>query len=391
MSSLSKIRLRGKFAEFSKRYKVKKSIKQDRKIAERSEIGKPEHAGRSLKWRSWIDLIVFLIGLGVFLYPLVSAYVNYQQSFKSIDAYESIVAQLTPEQKAAMWQDAKKYDIELGKPTLRDPFKYRKIKSPVERYNKTLDVDGKGMMAYVDIPKISVKLPVYHGTNDDTLLEGTGHIATTHIPTDNPTLHGVITGHTGSVGHIFFDNLTQLRKGDIFQVRVLDHNMSYKVDQIKVISPSDVRNLQPVEGRNYVTLLTCTPYGINTHRLLVRGHYIGENVPPTQPQGSPKWMLWVFLLLLLLTAIVMHFVTVKRRKCQMAIALIRRSYGLDPERGDWPLPTQGQGSGRATAALASQSDNNTQPPDSSKAKGSLSLKALVHAVLKNKDDTHRKE
>lgn len=312
---------------------------------------KPGHAGRSIKWRSWVDAIVFLVGLSIFFYPLVAAYVNYQAASKAIDQYDAIVSRLTPAQKKAMWKDAKKYDIELGKPTLRDPFKYHKIKSPVERYSQTLDVDGEGMMAYVDIPKISVKLPVYHGTNDDTLLKGTGHIATTHIPTDNPTLHGVITGHTGAVGHIFFDNLTQLKKGDVFEVRVLDHHMSYKIDQIKVIVPTDVSNLQPVEGRNYVTLLTCTPYGINSHRLLVRGHYIGENIPATQPTGVPQWVLWILLVILLLIAILMHVVTVKRRNCRIAIIQIRRAYQLDPERGDWPLPTQGQGSGRATASV----------------------------------------
>ncbi|KFI38603.1 LPXTG-site transpeptidase (sortase) family protein [Bifidobacterium actinocoloniiforme DSM 22766] len=292
--------------------------------------GRPGHAGRSIKWRSMVDLLIFLIGLGIFMYPLVAAYVNYQSASSAIDNYDSIVERLTPAEKAEMWAQAKRYDEELGKPTLRDPFKYHKLKYPVNLYNRTLNVDGKGMMAYVEIPKISVKLPVYHGTSDDVLLKGTGHIATTHIPTDNKTLHGVITGHTGAVGHIFFDNLTQMKKGDVFQVRVLDHHLSYKIDQIRVIMPNDVHNLQPVEGRNYVTLLTCTPYGINSHRLIVRGRYIGDNIPGTPPQGAPKWVLWIFLLALLITALLMHLVTRKRRQCRIAIALIHRNYGLGP-------------------------------------------------------------
>ncbi|WP_161522260.1 class C sortase [Bifidobacterium xylocopae] len=287
-----------------------------------------QHAGARIKWRSLTDLLIFLIGLGIFMYPLVASYVNYQDASASIDAYDSIVSHLTPAQKAKMWKQAKQYDEALGKPTLRDPFRYHKLKYPVNLYNHTLNVDGKGMMAYVDIPKISVKLPVYHGTSDEVLLKGTGHIATTHIPTDNRTQHGVITGHTGAVGHILFDNLTQMKKGDIFQVRVLDHHLSYKVDQIRVILPSDVRNLQPVEGRNYVTLLTCTPYGINSHRLLVRGRYIGEGIAPTQPKGAPKWVLWVLLVALLITALLMNMVTRKRRQVRIAMVLIRRNYGL---------------------------------------------------------------
>ncbi|BDR53959.1 class C sortase [Bombiscardovia apis] len=353
----------------------------------RAKGNKPGHAGRSVKWRTLVDVLIFLIGLGIFLYPLTAAYLNYQAASKAIDTYDSIVSNLTEAQKAAMWQDAKKYDVELGKPTLRDPFKYHKIKSPVERYNKTLDVDGKGMMAYVEIPKISVKQPVYHGTNDDTLLKGTGHIATTHIPTDNPTLHGVITGHTGAVGHIFFDNLTQMKKGDIFQIRVLDHRMSYEIDQIKTIMPNDVRNLQPVEGRNYVTLLTCTPYGINSHRLIVRGHFIGEDIPATQPPGAPKWVLWIFLLALLIDAMLMHVVTLKRRKCRIAIAQIRRSYGLDPGRGDWPLPTQGPGSGRATAYVDPATGAPPGDAGGGDAKGSAPLAALARSGL-DSDDAH---
>ena len=159
------------------------------------------------------------------------------------------------------------------------------------------------MMAYIQIPKINVKLPVYHGTSDPILAKGTGHVATTHLPTDNKTVHSVITGHTGLVGHIFFDNLTQMKKGDTFEVRVLTHHLTYKVDSITVIWPTQVKALQPVSNHNYVTLLTCTPYGINDHRLLVRGKFVGESKPLTQPTGLPLWYLWLFLLMVLLCVI----------------------------------------------------------------------------------------
>jgi sortase A len=266
--------------------------------------------------RNIIDSVIFLVGLGIFLYPLLVNYLNYRERSAVMDNYDAVVSRLSSYQKAKMWSDAKAYNTELGRPTLRDPFVYKDVKAPLERYFRMLNVDGDGMMAYVDIPKISVKLPVYHGTTDATLLKGTGHIATTHLPTDNNSIHPVITGHTGEPGYIFFDNLTQMRLGDVFQVRVLDHHLSYKVDNISVVLPTDTSKLQPQKGRNYVTLLTCTPYGINSHRLLVRGHFIGENVPATQPSGAPIWMIWILLLLVLVTALaIMRCDKVKRRDC----------------------------------------------------------------------------
>lgn len=225
---------------------------------------------------------------------------NYTTQDRAVDDYDMIVAKLSKKQQERTWRDAKQYDVELGRPHLRDPFSTRSLHAPLDRYWKTLDVDGHGMMAYVDIPKIHVKLPVYHGTSDSVLMKGTGHIATTHLPTDNRTIHSIITGHTGIVGHIFFDNLTQMKVGDTFQIRVLSHRLSYRVDQITVIWPTQVKSLQPVPNRNYVTLLTCYPYGVNDHRLLVRGHFIGEDKPMTQPTGLPRWFLWLFLIMTLL-------------------------------------------------------------------------------------------
>ncbi len=273
-------------------------------------------AGKSGRGFGLLETLAFLIGLAIFLYPLLAAYVNYSKDSSAVDNYDQIVDALSPAQRRAMWRDAKKYDEELGKPTLRDPFKYKEVKEPLGRYYKILNVDGKGMMAYVEIPKINVKLPVRHGTSDEVLKDGTGHIATTHVPTDNRTIHSVITGHTGEVGYMLFDNLTQLRKGDVFQIRVLKRHMSYKVDQIKIILPTDVSALQPVQNSNYVTLLTCYPYGVNSHRLIVRGHYIGDDVPPTQPEGAPIYMVWVLLALFLACLVGWYLLSRRRRNCR---------------------------------------------------------------------------
>ena len=273
-------------------------------------------AGKPGRGFGLLETLAFLIGLAIFLYPLLAAYVNYSKDSSAVDNYDQIVDALSPAQRRAMWRDAKKYDEELGKPTLRDPFKYKEVKEPLGRYYKILNVDGKGMMAYVEIPKINVKLPVRHGTSDAVLKDGTGHIATTHVPTDNRTIHSVITGHTGEVGYMLFDNLTQLRKGDVFQIRVLKRHMSYKVDQIKIILPTDVSALQPVQNSNYVTLLTCYPYGVNSHRLIVRGHYIGDDVPPTQPEGAPIYMVWVLLALFLACLVGWYLLSRRRRNCR---------------------------------------------------------------------------
>lgn len=127
-----------------------------------------------------IDVLAFMIGLFIFLYPLISSYVNYSEQTKAVDTYDAIVSKLTPSQRAKMWKQAKEYDKELGTPHLRDPFSRGSLRSPLDRYWKTLNVDGHGMMAYVQIPKINVKLPVYHGTSDPILAKGTGHVATTH-------------------------------------------------------------------------------------------------------------------------------------------------------------------------------------------------------------------
>lgn len=303
----------------------------------RPEHGGPKHAtgakGKTGAKRgfSLVDALVFLIGLGIFLYPLVASYLNYAETTDAVEEYDYIVNRLSPAQQRKMWRDAKQYDEDLGKPTLRDPFQYKEIQEPLGRYSKILNVDGKGMMGYVEIPKINVSLPIRHGTTDDVLKDGTGHIATTHVPTDNTTIHSVITGHTGEVGHILFDNLTQLKKGDVFQIRVLKRHMSYKVDQIKVVLPTEVSDLQPIEGSNYVTLLTCTPYGINSHRLLVRAKYIGDDVPATKPKGAPVYMLWVLLGLLALSLGCRYYLSGLRRKCVQQIEQVE--HPVTPDSG----------------------------------------------------------
>lgn len=275
---------------------------------------------KARKPRSLIDIVIFLVGLAIFLYPLVADYVNYRQPQAAIDAYDAIVSKLSPSAQRRMWNDAKSYNAEIGRLPVRDPFRNANIKAPFDRYYQTLNVDGKGMMGYVDIPKIHVKLPIEHGTSDEALARATGHLATTPLPTDDTGIQPVVTGHTGLVGHILFDNLTQLKRGNVFQIRVLNHRLSYRVDRISVVLPDDVSRLQPIDGGNYVTLLTCTPYGVNDHRLLVRGHFVGEGVPATQPSGAPLWTMWLFLVLVMLAAVGMALTRRRRARLSRILA-----------------------------------------------------------------------
>ena len=148
-------------------------------------------------------------------------------------------------------------------------------------YNDVLNVDDKGLIGYVVVPRIDVNLPIYHGSSKKVLEKGAGHLQNTSMPIGGKSTHAVISAHTGFPDQTFFDNLTDLVKGDIFYIKVLDKTLAYKVDQIKVVLPEDTNDLRIIPGEDHVTLLTCTPYGINTHRLLVRGvrtKYVPEEV-----------------------------------------------------------------------------------------------------------------
>ena len=274
-----------------------------------------------------VTAIVFMLGLAIFLYPLVINYLNYREQAAAIEGYDAVVAQLTPDQIQTMWNEAIDYNIDLGTPTLKDPFQYKNVAPPLDRYAKTLNVDGQGMMAYLDAPKINLSMPVYHGTSDEVLLDGAGHIATTQLPTTQASVHPVLTGHTGESGHIFFDNIPQLEEGDVFQLTVLNRHMSYQVDSITIIEPTDTSALQPELGKNRITLLTCYPYGINDHRYLVRAQYIGDNVAPTPSTGVPIWVMWLILIALLITAIIIWRVN-KRRYLVIRELVLRQREGL---------------------------------------------------------------
>ena len=215
----------------------------------------------------WIILTAgFLVGICVLLYPSFSSYWNSKTQSRVIVNYESVLEHLKPEDYSAMFQAAYDYNDalrELDFP-LRDHAK-------VPGYYDTLKVEGTTIIGYVVIEKIGVELPVYHGTSDQVLSRGVGHLEGTSLPVGGESTHSVMSAHRGLPSARLFTDLDRLEPGDTFQVIILDQVLTYQVDQITVITPNEFEDLLIVEGMDYCTLVTCTPYGINTHRLLVRG------------------------------------------------------------------------------------------------------------------------
>ena len=222
------------------------------------------------KNRSTIILIlIFLVGLSVMLYPTVSDYVNQKNQSRAVASYSEEVENLSDVDYQAYFDAADDYNRRLAETP--DAF-YRP--EEVSGYTDTLDVSGTGIMGYITIPKIGVELPIYHGTSDGVLQVAAGHLEGSSLPVGGAGTHAVISAHRGLPSAKLFTNLDELEVGDTFTITVLDRVLTYEVDQISIVLPTETDLLQPVEGKDYVTLMTCTPYGINTHRLLVRGKRI---------------------------------------------------------------------------------------------------------------------
>ncbi len=220
------------------------------------------------RWTTVLLIILMFAGLSLLLYPTISDRWNSLHASRAIATYSNTVVKMDQDAIDRAWQNAVDYNKGLhpGINSLSD--------GQLELYNGLLNVDGTGIMGYVDIPSIRVLLPIYHGTSDSVLQTALGHIEWSSLPVGGSGSHCVISGHRGQPSAKLFTDLDQLREGDVFTISVLDQVLTYEVDQIRVVLPGEVDDLQIVEGKDYCTFVTCTPYGINTHRLLVRGHRI---------------------------------------------------------------------------------------------------------------------
>ena len=219
-----------------------------------------------------ILLISFFIGLSVLLYPSLSSYWNSKTQSEVIIDYEAMLASYKPEDYSAIFEAADAYNRELL--TLEFPFIHHE---KISGYWETLDISGTGMMGYLTVPKISQELPVYHGTSDSVLAIAAGHYQGSSLPVGGESTHSVVSAHRGLPTAVLFTHLDRMEIGDTFYFTILDRTITYEVDQIRIVEPHDTSLVEIEEGKDYCTLLTCTPYGINTHRLLVRGHQVDES------------------------------------------------------------------------------------------------------------------
>lgn len=230
-----------------------------------------------LKIKDIIRIIVLIIALCVLLYPSVSSYLDAKNSSKVVSSYDQKSEELNKKEKNKLLRAARAYNKELlGNIELQDPFSSNK-KQIDQRYASLLNIDGNGMMGYIRIPSIKVELPIYHGTSENVLQAGVGHFEGTSLPVGGKSTHTVLTGHRGLPTKTLFTNLDKLKEGDVFYIKVLGKTCAYEVDQILTVLPSNTKALSITPGKDYATLVTCTPYAINTHRLLVRGHRIPYN------------------------------------------------------------------------------------------------------------------
>lgn len=216
-------------------------------------------------------LLLFAVGAGIFLYPAISNLLAERQQREVIHTYQAKVSEMDQAQIDAAWAEAEVYNENLAGDPVHDPFVMGSGYVLPDNYSEVLNISGDGVMGYVDIPKIDVYLPVYHGTSEEVLAKGAGHLEMTALPIGGLNRHSVISAHRGLPSAELFTRLDEMEIGDQFYIHVLDQTLAYEVDQIKVIEPEELSLLQPEEDKDLVTLLTCTPYAVNTHRLLVRG------------------------------------------------------------------------------------------------------------------------
>ncbi|WP_455676549.1 class C sortase [Pseudoscardovia suis] len=249
-------------------------------------------------------LVIMLIGgLGLIAYPSVADWWNRMHQSYAVAGYVAKTNDMSKAEKKKLLDAAHDYNLKLAANSDR----WHMTDEQKREYNETLDVTGTGIMGYVTIPRIKVKLPIYHGTDEGVLQVAAGHLAGTSLPVGGPTTHAVISGHTGLPSARLFTGLDELAIGDTFAFHVLDETYTYQVDQIKVVLPDDLSALDISTSADFATLITCTPYGVNSHRLLVRGHRIPNPTTPDNTQyDDPTTMVFttIIVVLLVLTALI---------------------------------------------------------------------------------------
>lgn len=271
-----------------------------------------------------VIILLFVIGICALLYPLVSEWSNNKSQTAAVENYDHAVVGMNAEALDALREEARAYNGGLlGSVVLTDPFDADIEVRDAEAYNALLNLNGDGVMGSIRIPGIGVRLPIYHGTSYEVLEKGAGHLENTSLPIGGTGTHAVISAHSGLPAAALFTDLGQLARGDLFFVEVLGETLAYRVDQVKTVEPEDVSDLPIDSGEDYVTLVTCTPYGINSHRLLVRGVRTDyEETLEIEAAGTEQtvWNPWsrpyiaAGIVFLLLVVLYVGFILWRRRK-----------------------------------------------------------------------------
>ena len=274
-----------------------------------------------------LAVLCFLVAVGIMLYPMVSSYVNEKYRSEIQTVYEEQVQQKDDTAIREAWERAFTYnEAIIPGATDMDTYSKEAILAASQNYDAMLNITGNGIMGYVEIPKLDVYLPIFHGTGSDSLERGVGHLVGSSLPVGGESSHTVLTGHSGMASQRLFTDLEKLQSGDVFYLHVLDQVLAYQVDEINTVLPYDTSLLGIYPGEDLCTLVTCTPIGINTHRLLVRGHRIEyevavevqEEIQEKQEEPQSSWQeqyylgLWLGVLSLLVIGIVFVIVALIR-------------------------------------------------------------------------------
>lgn len=283
-----------------------------------------------------VIILIFLAGLSLLLYPLVANQWNNHRQKQLISNYESVISDKEAAGNidyAAEMKKAEAYNDALLPSILPDSFAVAEAQTEADSsYENSLNIAGDGMMGIVEIPKIDIKLPIYHGTSDEVLQKAAGHLEGSSLPIGGESTHAVISAHRGLPSASLFTDLDQLEIGDHFLIHVLDETLCYEVNQILVVDPEDTSALAVEDGEDLVTLLTCTPYGVNTQRLMVRGHRVPYEEQAVADEQTPlsgfslhtNYLLWV-VVGIVITGVFILILFIREKKLQKKAAKQKES------------------------------------------------------------------
>lgn len=245
-----------------------------------------------------IAVLFFFISLGLILYPVWSSWYLDQHEAGLELHYQEELEEKGDDELTEAWNQAEEYNKAIlpGAQSEDGAFSQESQLAAAKNYGSMLNINGDSIMGFIEIPKIDVDLPIYHGTDEDTIERGAGHLVGSSLPIGGESTHSIITAHSGMASQRMFTDLEDLVEGDVFYIKVLGKTLAYQVDQIKVVLPHEIADLTIIEGEDYVTLITCTPYAVNTHRLLVRGTRIpyeeAEEIVEQTPEGPGTISTW---------------------------------------------------------------------------------------------------